>query len=235
MYTQNITAIPTTMHSPRLADMCPACAAAAAMSDSNYDHLMDNTGNFLDRLGMADGSASYTRNAVSAAAWVGAAGASLYGLYKWRNPPGSKKQRWVLPVIGAIVAGNIATGVTYTLMGRTGSDGMSDFGKQTPGGWAIVIGSAGLIAASVAMITRKGGFLGDGVNDAATAVSDGNTKRIAARRKRNGFYQKDGAVYWRGNYNGAIRDWMIIRPDGKPANQKAIVQKLIKTYHEKNQ
>jgi hypothetical protein len=132
------------------------------MSDSEYDHLMDNSPSFLDRVGMADDA---------------------------------QKPMVLVGTIGAAVA----------------------------------------VAASLVLLTRKGRFLGDSPTGETTTMADANIKRIAARRKRNGFYQTDGAVYWRGNYNGAIRDWMIIRPDGKPANQKAIVQKLIKTYHEKNQ
>jgi hypothetical protein len=96
--------------------------------------------------------------------------------------------------------------------------------KTTPLGWTIVGTSVAAVIASVYAITRKGGFL-----------SDGNTKRIAARRKRNGFYQKDGAVYWRGMYADLYRDWMIIRADGKAANNKAITKKLIATYRETNQ
>lgn len=42
---------------------------------------------------------------------IGTAAASIYGLYKWRNPKGSTKQRWVLPLIGGLLAGGAAQGL----------------------------------------------------------------------------------------------------------------------------
>jgi uncharacterized protein (DUF2062 family) len=42
---------------------------------------------------------------------IGTAAASIYGLYKWRNPKGSPKQRWVLPVIGGLLIGGAAQGL----------------------------------------------------------------------------------------------------------------------------
>lgn len=39
-----------------------------------------------------------------------------YYIYKWRNPPGSTKQRWVLAVFGGIVASSIGNGLTAAML-----------------------------------------------------------------------------------------------------------------------
>lgn len=53
---------------------------------------------------------------ISIGVGVGTLVAATYGLYKWRNPKGSKKQRWVLPVLGGIVASTMAQGVTASII-----------------------------------------------------------------------------------------------------------------------
>jgi hypothetical protein len=66
---------------------------------------------------------------------LGVSVAGTYGLYKWRNPPGSQKQRWVLPLLGGLVGGSAAHGVTASIIARhqraspgtpTGMSGVSD-------------------------------------------------------------------------------------------------------------
>ena len=56
---------------------------------------------------------------VSIGAGVGAMVAGTYGLYKWRNPKGATKQRWVLPVIGGLLIGGTAQGLAAAIMSST--------------------------------------------------------------------------------------------------------------------
>lgn len=53
---------------------------------------------------------------ISAVAGLGGAIGSGYGIYRWRNPPGQKKQKWVLALVGGIVGGHIAGGLTFALL-----------------------------------------------------------------------------------------------------------------------
>lgn len=49
---------------------------------------------------------------------LGVSVAGTYGLYRWRNPPGSQKQRWVLPLLGGMVGGSAAHGITASIIAR---------------------------------------------------------------------------------------------------------------------
>lgn len=53
---------------------------------------------------------------ISIGAGLGALVAGTYGLYKWRNPKGATKQRWVLPVIGGLLIGGAAQGLAAAIM-----------------------------------------------------------------------------------------------------------------------
>lgn len=46
---------------------------------------------------------------------IGAVG-SGYGIYRWRNPKGQRKKKWVLALVGGIVGGHIVGGLTFAFL-----------------------------------------------------------------------------------------------------------------------
>lgn len=118
-----------------------------------------------------------TRHPISVGVAVGTFGASLYGLYKWRNPPGSKKQRWVLPLVGAIVASNIAGGTAAALVPKRDNtlDGLLEFGSLTQAvvSAAAIVGVYGGIRYAYALHGKKSRR---GLADRATKSKVGGKK-----------------------------------------------------------
>jgi hypothetical protein len=116
---------------------------------------------FAPRPALSDYMAG-TRHPITVGASVGAFGASLYGLYKWRNPPGATKQRWVLPLVGSIVAANIAGATAAAFVPKTqvndnGLSGLLEFGSltQTVVSAAAIVGIYGGIRYAYALHGKK--------------------------------------------------------------------------------
>ncbi|MBS1562354.1 MAG: hypothetical protein JSS89_12175 [Bacteroidetes bacterium] len=114
---------------------------------------------------------------------VGTAAASIYGLYKWRNPKGSTKQRWVLPVIGGLFAGGAAQGIAGAVIAgsrselpATATKNLSDMPMSDLFDFSSV--TSGIVtAASIVCLYGGGRYLYDTWSRSRSKSANGSTKR----------------------------------------------------------
>ncbi|MBU3741511.1 MAG: hypothetical protein FGM24_04405 [Candidatus Kapabacteria bacterium] len=103
----------------------------------------------------------YTKAAyhpVSIGIGLGSTIAATYGLYRWRNPRGTRKQRWVLPLIGGLITGgavqSLSASIIASLQSGEGLSGTSvvDFSS---------VSSTVMTAATIVCLYGGGKYLFD--------------------------------------------------------------------------
>lgn len=86
--------------------------------------------------------------------------AAGYGIYRWRNPKGQHKKRWVLAVVGGFVGCNIVGGLTFAMLAaRRTSMFASALGDRSVGQLPAVLGDGPLSFSTAAAALTSTGIL----------------------------------------------------------------------------
>ncbi len=90
---------------------------------------------------------------------VGGAAAG-YGIYKWRNPKGQRKKKWVLAAVGGVVGWNIVGGLTFAMLAaRRTSMVVSALGDRSMGQLPAALGDGPLSFSTASAALTSAGIL----------------------------------------------------------------------------